>query len=128
MITRILCSITQSVIPNSSFARCSLSIRPLINVGLMPASSDLETRARIKKKSDKPWQVVVLDDPVNLMEYVSRVLTNIFGFSREKAEELMMAVHQKGRAVVWSGNREKAEMYVNQLHSAQLHATLDKAE
>jgi ATP-dependent Clp protease adaptor protein ClpS len=72
--------------------------------------------------------VVVLDDPVNLMEYVSRVLTNIFGFSREKAEELMMAVHQKGRAVVWSGNREKAEMYVNQLHSAQLHATLDRAE
>ena len=87
-----------------------------------------ETRARIKKKSDKHWQVVVLDDPVNLMEYVSRVLTNIFGFSREKAEELMMAVHQKGRAVVWSGNREKAEMYVNQLHSAQLHATLDRAE
>ena len=87
-----------------------------------------ETRARIKKKSDKPRQVVVLDDPVNLMEYVSRVLTNIFGFSREKAEELMMAVHQKGRAVVWSGNREKAEMYVNQLHSAQLHATLDRAE
>ncbi|HAN81677.1 MAG TPA: ATP-dependent Clp protease adapter ClpS [Verrucomicrobiales bacterium] len=82
----------------------------------------------MKKKSDKPWQVVVLDDPVNLMEYVSRVLTNIFGFSREKAEELMMAVHQKGRAVVWSGNREKAEMYVNQLHSAQLHATLDRAE
>ncbi len=72
--------------------------------------------------------MVVLDDPVNLMEYVSRVLTNIFGFSTEKAKELMMAVHQKGRAVVWVGNREKAEMYVNQLHSAQLHATLDRAE
>jgi ATP-dependent Clp protease adaptor protein ClpS len=87
-----------------------------------------ETQKRTKKKSGKPWQVVVLDDPVNLMEYVSHVLTNIFGFSREKAKELMMAVHQKGRAVVWIGNREKAEMYVNQLHSAQLHATLDRAE
>lgn len=87
-----------------------------------------EGQARTKKKSDKPWQVVVLDDPVNLMEYVSHVLTNIFGFSREKANELMMSVHQKGRAVVWVGNREKAEMYVNQLHSAQLHATLDRAE
>jgi ATP-dependent Clp protease adaptor protein ClpS len=62
------------------------------------------------------------------MEYVSRVLIRIFGFSKEKAEELMMAVHQRGQAVVWSGNREKAEMYVNQLHSAQLHATLEKAE
>ena len=67
-----------------------------------------ETQTRTKKKSDKPWQVVVLDDPVNLMEYVSRVLIKVFGFSKEKAEELMMAVHQRGRAVVWSGNREKA--------------------
>ena len=87
-----------------------------------------QTKIRSKEKSDKPWQVIVLDDPVNLMEYVSRVLIRIFGFSKEKAEELMMAVHQRGQAVVWSGNREKAEMYVNQLHSAQLHATLEKAQ
>jgi ATP-dependent Clp protease adaptor protein ClpS len=76
----------------------------------------------------KPWQVVVLDDPVNLMEYVSRVLIQIFGFSKEKANTLMMAIHRQGRANVWSGGREKGEMYVNQLHSAQLHATLEKAE
>ena len=87
-----------------------------------------QTKIRSKEKSDKPWQVIVLDDPVNLMEYVSRVLIQIFGFSKKKAGELMMAVHQRGQAVVWSGNREKAEMYVNQLHSAQLHATLEKAE
>lgn len=87
-----------------------------------------EIKTKSTEKTDKPWQVIVLDDPVNLMDYVSRILIKVFGFSKEKAEELMMAVHQKGRAVVWSGNREKAEMYVNQLHSAQLHATLDKAE
>lgn len=81
-----------------------------------------------REKTDKPWQVVVLDDPVNLMEYVSRVLIRIFGFSKEKADELMMAVHQQGRAIVWSGGREKGEMYVNQLHSAQLHATLEKSQ
>ena len=85
-------------------------------------------KTRPKEAADHPWQVVVLDDPVNLMEYVSRVLIRIFGFSREKADRLMMAVHQQGRAVVWSGDREKAEMYVNQLHEAQLHATLEKAE
>lgn len=85
-------------------------------------------KTRQKERADHPWQVVVLDDPVNLMEYVSRVLIKIFGFSREKADRLMMAVHQQGRAVVWSGGREKAEMYVNQLHGAQLHATLEKAE
>jgi len=81
-----------------------------------------------REKAALPWQVVVLDDPVNLMEYVSRVLIRIFGFSRDTANELMMAVHQKGRAVVWTGGREKGEMYVNQLHGAQLHATLEKAE
>lgn len=85
-----------------------------------------ETRSR--EKTEKPWQVVVLDDPVNLMEYVSRVLIQIFGISQEKAKVLMLAVHQKGRAIVWSGGREKGEMYVNQLHSAQLNATLEKAE
>ncbi len=85
-----------------------------------------ETKSR--EKTDKPWQVVVLDDPVNLMEYVSRVLIQIFGFSKEKAHTLMIAVHQQGRAIVWNGDREKGEMYVNQLHSAQLNATLEKAE
>ena len=87
-----------------------------------------DPKTRTYEKTDKPWQVVVLDDPVNLMEYVSRVLIRIFGFSREKADKLMMAVHQQGKAIVWSGGREKGEMYVNQLHSAQLHATLEKAE
>jgi len=47
--------------------------------------------------------------------------------SREKRDK-MLAVHQEGRAIVWSGGREKGEMYVNQLHSAQLNATLEKAE
>ncbi len=87
-----------------------------------------ETRTKPRSKTDKPWQVVVLDDPVNLMEYVSRVLIKVFGFSSEQANKLMMAVHQQGRAIVWTGGREKGEMYVNQLHSAQLNATLEKAE
>ncbi|MGJ8697840.1 MAG: ATP-dependent Clp protease adapter ClpS [Verrucomicrobiaceae bacterium] len=86
-----------------------------------------ESKTRTKEKVDAPWNVVVLDDPVNLMEYVARVLMRIFGYSREKAEELMMAVHQQGKAVVWSGGREKAEMYVQELHIAQLHATLQKS-
>ena len=87
-----------------------------------------DPKSSTREKTDKPWQVVVLDDPVNLMEYVSRTLVKIFGFSREKADQLMMAVHQEGRAIVWTGGREKGEMYVNQLHSAQLNATLEKAE
>ncbi len=87
-----------------------------------------KSETKSKSKTSAPWQVVVLDDPVNLMEYVTRVLMRIFGHSREQAEQLMMDVHTRGRAIVWTGNREKGEMYVQQLHQAQLHASLEKAQ
>jgi len=87
-----------------------------------------KSKSQTREKIAEPWQVVVLDDPVNLMEYVTRILIRIFGYSREKADVLMMDVHIKGKAIVWSGGRERAEMYVNQLHSAQLHATLEKTK
>ena len=86
-----------------------------------------ENKTRTRENSAEPWQVIVLDDPVNLMGYVSMIIQRVFGYSREKAESLMMDVHTKGKAVVWSGGREKAEMYVNQLHSAQLTASLEQA-
>lgn len=85
-------------------------------------------KSKTREERSPPWQVVVLDDPVNHMEYVSRILVKVFGFPREKADQLMMMVHTEGRAIVWSGGREKGEMYVQQLHSAQLQATLEKAE
>ena len=86
-----------------------------------------ESETRTKEKIDLPWNVVVFDDPVNLMEYVARVMIKIFGYSREKAENLMMQIHHDGKSTVWSGGREKAEMYVQQLHTAQLHASLEKS-
>ena len=79
------------------------------------------------EETASPWQVVVLDDPVNLMAYVTRVIMRVFSYDQTRAENLMMQVHQRGRAVVWSGGREKAEMYVQQLHQAQLHASLERA-
>lgn len=87
-----------------------------------------QPKLREKVAKSPPWRVLVLDDPVNLMGYVSRVLMRIFGYPREKADRLMLMVHQQGRAVVWVGDREKAEMYVQQLHEAQLRAKLERAE
>lgn len=75
---------------------------------------------------ESTWNVVVHNDPVNLMSYVTRVFQKIFGFGKDKAEKHMMEVHQKGRSVVWSGAREKAEFYVQQLHTHLLLATLEK--
>jgi len=75
---------------------------------------------------DRPWIVIVWNDPINLMSYVVLVFRKLFGYSREKATELMLDVHQKGRAVVSSGTREKAELDVFRLHEHGLWATMQK--
>ncbi len=72
------------------------------------------------------WQVVVHNDPINLMSYVTMVFQKVFGFSLEQAEKHMLEVHHQGRSIVWSGAREKAEHYAQQLHGFQLLATLEK--
>jgi ATP-dependent Clp protease adaptor protein ClpS len=72
------------------------------------------------------WNVVVHNDPVNLMVYVTMVFRKVFGFSRERAVSHMLEVHHKGRSIVWSGARERAELYVQQLHSYLLLATIER--
>ena len=74
----------------------------------------------------RPWLVIVWDDPVNLMTYVTMVLRRVFGFSRERAEELMLRVHNEGRAVVAQEPREQAELHVAQLHGYGLQATIER--
>jgi len=76
---------------------------------------------------DTPWNVIVYDDPVNLMNFVTLVLQRVFGYPREKAETLMLEVHKTGQSVVWTGQREKAELYVQQLQSYQLLAAMKKS-
>jgi ATP-dependent Clp protease adaptor protein ClpS len=77
--------------------------------------------------TDTPWNVVVHNDPVNLMSYVTRVFQQIFGFSKPRAEKHMLEVHRLGRSIVWTGLREPAESYVEQLHRHLLLATLEKS-
>ena len=91
------------------------------------ASPVIEQETRAQDAVDLPWQVVVHNDPVNLMSYVTMVFQKVLGFNREKAEQHMMEVHQQGRSVVWSGLRERAELYVQQLHGYLLLATLERA-
>ena len=75
--------------------------------------------------TDRPWIVVVWNDPINLMSYVTFVFQKLFGYSLEKATKLMLDVHQKGRAVVSDGPREKAELDVFRLHEHGLWATME---
>jgi ATP-dependent Clp protease adaptor protein ClpS len=74
----------------------------------------------------QPWQVIIMNDPVNLMSYVTLVVRRVFGYSEEKATQMMLEVHENGRSIVWTGEREKAEMYVQQLQGFQLLAKMEK--
>ncbi|CAN5162331.1 ATP-dependent Clp protease adapter ClpS [soil metagenome] len=73
---------------------------------------------------DRPWVVIVWNDPINLMSYVTYVFQKLFGYTREKATRLMLDVHHRGKAVVSSGPREKAELDVFRLHEHGLWATM----
>jgi ATP-dependent Clp protease adaptor protein ClpS len=78
------------------------------------------------RAEDRPWVVIVWNDPVNLMTYVTLVFQRLFGYTRAKAERLMLQVHHEGRAAVSTGTREKAEHDVARLHAAGLWATMQQ--
>ena len=77
-------------------------------------------------EDNRPWKVIVWNDPINLMTYVTWVLIRLFGYSQEKAHALMMEVHTNGKAVVASGDREKVELDAYRLHEYGLWATIEQ--
>ena len=94
-------------------------------------SQVVEAPVEVQKPSSKdvplderPWVVIVWNDPINLMSYVTLVLQKLFGYSRSKATQLMLQVHNDGKAVVSSGTKEKAELDVSRLHAHGLWATM----
>ena len=96
-------------------------------VSIAPAEQELTDLAE-ESDLDRPWITLVWNDPVNLMSYVTYVFQSYFGYSREKAEKLMLDVHQKGRAVVSTGPREKMEHDTEALQGYGLWATFQKDE
>ena len=92
-----------------------------------PVETD-DPGSRKVAKPDRPWVVIVWNDPINLMSFVTFVFQKLFGYSHQKATRLMLDVHHKGRAVVSSGTREKAEFDVFRLHAHGLWATMQHDE
>lgn len=76
--------------------------------------------------ADSPWRVVVWNDPVNLMSYVTYVFQTYFRYTKNRAHHLMMQVHTEGRAVVSEGGREPMEIDVSAMHGYGLWATLER--
>src|SRR5207253_10519453 len=97
------------------------------NEGMTTTLAPVETKRPSQEqvpRNERPWIVIVWNDPINLMSYVTLVFQKLFGYSRQKATKLMLQVHNEGKAVVSSGTREKAELDVARLHAHGLWATL----
>jgi ATP-dependent Clp protease adaptor protein ClpS len=85
-----------------------------------------EGETKTSTRIDRLWNVVVWDDPINLMSYVTYIFQKIFGYSEQLATKLMIEVHTSGKSIVATVEREKAEFYVGRLHQFGLQATLEK--
>ncbi|WNB86673.1 ATP-dependent Clp protease adapter ClpS [Cellulomonas sp. ATA003] len=94
----------------------------------MPTQTLPEADVRVEEGAEvaDAWVTIVWNDPVNLMTYVSYVFQSYFGYAAEKAERLMRQVHEDGRAVVSTGNREQMEVDVQAMHGFGLWATLQQ--
>src|SRR5215475_5385203 len=95
----------------------------------LKTAPDIEVTPEVEgvPEVDIPWVTVVWDDPINLMSYVTWVFQKLFGYSKDKAEKLMLDVHHKGKAVVTSGARERMEHDASRLHAYGLWATVDRS-
>ncbi len=78
--------------------------------------------------SDTPWVTIVWDDPVNLQTYVTYVFMELFNYPKARATELMLQVHNDGKAIVSTGSREEMEHDVARLHEYGLWATLQRGD
>ena len=103
---------------------------PVVRMSSPMATPELdeELDVDVATSENLPWMCIVWDDPVNLMSYVTMVFMRHFGYSRDKADQLMLAVHHEGRAVVSRGTREKMEADVVAMHRYGLRATMSNGE
>jgi ATP-dependent Clp protease adaptor protein ClpS len=90
-------------------------------------TADVDEQLDLQAAPIEPWQLVVWDDPVNLMSYVVHVFQNYFGYPPQRARTLMLQVHNEGHAVVASGPRETMEVHAQAMHDYGLWATVRKA-
>ncbi len=95
------------------------------------ADADVVTESEISSETStatkRPWDVVVWNDPVTPMNVVVVIFKRIFGYSNNKCTQLMLTVHHRGRAVVWTGERERAERYCVKVQVAGLQCTVEEA-
>lgn len=95
---------------------------------MVKTADAIETEIRAIFSNNSPWVTIVWDDPVNLQSYVTYVFMELFGYSKSKATELMLQVHNDGKAIVSTGSREEMEHDVARLHEFGLWATVQRGD
>jgi len=96
------------------------SVKPL------RVSDQVQTESVTATLTERPWNVVVWDDPVTPMSVVVVIFRKVFGYPNNKATQLMLTVHHEGRAIVWSGTLERAQTYCVKLQVAGLLSTIEQ--
>lgn len=104
------------------------TIPPMLVLPRAATKEKTKTETRAKTAVARPWNVIVHDDPVTLMSYVTRVFMQVFGYPESKAQKLMMEVHRDGRSIVWTGGREQAEVYAQKLQAHHLLTSLEQVD
>lgn len=95
---------------------------------MVKTADKVEEEIRAIFSGDTPWVTIVWDDPVNLQTYVTYVFMELFNYSKARATELMLQVHNEGKAIVSAGSREEMEHDVARLHEYGLWATLQRGD
>jgi ATP-dependent Clp protease adaptor protein ClpS len=95
---------------------------------MVKTADKIEEEIRAIFSGDTPWVTIVWDDPVNLQNYVVYVFMELFNYSKARATELMLQVHNEGKAIVSTGSREEMEHDVARLHEYGLWATLQRGD
>jgi ATP-dependent Clp protease adaptor protein ClpS len=91
----------------------------------LPATEE-KTKEKVEEAFEKNWNVIVWNDPVNLMSYVVFVFMRVLGFNKEKATKHMLEVHRHGKSLVANETREKAELYHEQIQAHGLIVTIEQ--
>ena len=87
---------------------------------------DEKTQEKVKEAFEKNWNVIVWNDPINLMSYVVFVFIKVLSLTKEKATRHMLEVHHQGKSVVATETRERAEFYHQQIQAHGLSVTIEQ--
>jgi ATP-dependent Clp protease adaptor protein ClpS len=87
------------------------------NNALPSPTTETKPRDETTTRRIPPYNVILLNDDHHSMEFVVSVLCKVLGCAIERAFQLMMEAHETGRAVIWTGTKEVAELKAEQIHT-----------